>query len=453
MCTPDDVDYFFADEITVREIHYSISKKQFKSYDAFEDWCSNPQNFDCYDWDKPHAEIPLFSLAWFFAYPDYAFPYLLPAHFYILQEICNLFNINIPNIPGKNKYIERYKYYFSLCRAFREFRQLHNLTPIEFCTFIYGFAIRFVERYNYQSPKLPSANNVYIVGGQQESAEYAFDCIKKNLPCVWSNGEMLAPGDIVLMYEMAPKSSIIAIWRCLIKGFDDPFDYFYGKIFLGQPVMIPPIHFKKLRNSKFWGQKGLVRANMQGICGNVCTVDEYEELKMLILEEAPSFDITTLPTPPKYSQYGRTDLISEKDIEEKLLEPLLKDLGYNVKRDFKRQYPIRMGRGIRYYPDYALHATGVYGNEKADFVWEAKYRIANKKQLLEDFGQAKSYALRLSCFGLGLVSLEGIWLAFADNQFSIKSLEHNYFSWESLENPKNIEKVKKLLMLHKKDNQ
>ena len=118
------------------------------------------------------------------------------------------------------------------------------------------------------------------------------------------------------------------------------------------PVIIPPIHFKKLKQSKIWGQKGLVRANMQGICGNICTLEEYEEFKKLIQKENSAFDISMLPNPPKYSQYGRTDLVLERDIEEKLLEPLLTNLGYSVKTDFKRQYPIRMGRGIRYYLFY-----------------------------------------------------------------------------------------------------
>ena len=448
----DGVDYYFSDDSVVSAIKDSISIKKFRSYEEFEECCSDPDNFYGYISDKPQAEIPLFSLAWFLAYPDYAFPYLLPEHFFILQEICDLFGISIPNIPGKNKHFDRYRYYFFLCRTFRDFRRQHNLTPIEFCIFIYGFAIRFVDRNNYNSVELPNANNVYIVGGNQQSAEYAFECAEKGIPCIWSNGEMMSPGDIVLMYEMAPKSSIIAVWRCRIKGFDDPFNYYYGKSILDYPVIIPPIHFKKLKQSKIWGQKGLVRANMQGICGNICTLEEYEEFKKLIQEENSAFDISVLPNPPKYSQYGRTDLVLERDIEEKLLEPLLTNLGYSVKTDFKRQYPIRMGRGIRYYPDYALHATGSNGSEKADFVWEAKYRIPSKKQLFEDFGQVKSYALRLSCFGLGLVSLEGIWLSFADTQFSIKSLESNYFSWENLENPQTIEKLKKLLLSHKKDN-
>ena len=45
------------------------------------------------------------------------------------------------------------------------------------------------------------------------------------------------------------------------------------------------------------------------------------------------------------------------------------------------------------------------------WIWEAKYTIKTHKQLEEDFGQTKSYALRLKSSGLGLVSQEGVWLS------------------------------------------
>jgi hypothetical protein len=70
--------------------------------------------------------------------------------------------------------------------------------------------------------------------------------------------------------------------------------------------------------------------------------------------------------------------------------------------------PVRMGRGERIYPDYALLPRQVRGEESAEFIWEAKYRIPDRKKLINDFYQAKSYALRLGARGLGLVSIEGV---------------------------------------------
>ena len=42
---------------------------------------------------------------------------------------------------------------------------------------------------------------------------------------------------------------------------------------------------------------------------------------------------------------------------------------------------LRMGRNDRVFPDYALFANDRRGEESARFIWEAKYRIANERQL------------------------------------------------------------------------
>lgn len=55
-----------------------------------------------------------------------------------------------------------------------------------------------------------------------------------------------------------------------------------------------------------------------------------------------------------------------------------------------------MGRGIHYYPDYVLHGFGDVGEERADFIFEAKYRISTKKQLIDAFYQAK-----IICYSFG----------------------------------------------------
>ena len=99
-----------------------------------------------------------------------------------------------------------------------------------------------------------------------------------------------------------------------------------------------------------------------------------------------------------------------------------------------------MGRGIRYYPDYALHAKGTRGEERADFIWEAKYRIPTQKQLREDYGQAKSYAIRLQTKGFGLVSIEGIKIWTAASHFDFDKLIS--CSWEELEMPEKMGKLK-----------
>ena len=85
------------------------------------------------------------------------------------------------------------------------------------------------------------------------------------------------------------------------------------------------------------------------------------------------------------------------------------------------------------------------GEEKATFVWEAKFTIHTEKQLTEAFYQAKSYALRLQSNGFGLVSKEGIWLSFAPEDFSLKKLTQ--YTWKDLQDPDCLHKVKTMIQL------
>ena len=131
-------------------------------------------------------------------------------------------------------------------------------------------------------------------------------------------------------------------------------------------------------------------------------------------------------------------LSNERDVEITLLEPLLKRLGFD-ENDWLRQMTLRMGRNDRVFPDYALFANDRRGEENARFIWEAKYRIANERQLKDAFLQAKSYALRLGCDGFGLVALEGVWISTRQDDFKWERLYK--FSWSELKQKENFSRL------------
>ena len=109
-------------------------------------------------------------------------------------------------------------------------------------------------------------------------------------------------------------------------------------------------------------------------------------------------------------------------------------------RNLVEDMPLRMGRGIRYYPDYVIHADTTRGDERGTVICEAKFRIPNKNQLREDFYQAKSYASRLGCQGLILASCEGIWLSFAQDSYNFEKLQ--FIAWDALSHPDTLHTVK-----------
>lgn len=435
-------DFLASIEEPVKELESFSAQFQDKKVSSFEDFYKTIlwKREATVDFRYEQGNMPFYSILSFLVYPEYAFPYLFPCHFYKIDEICQKFNISLPLVPGKTKHLERCNYYFDLCRTFYDFRKQYDLSPIELCVFLYGFAPRFLE--NFIETALPEPNRIYIVGATSEDVENYLSDIHEfsdNEKTCWQGNKEMLPGDIVIIYETTPYCRIGTIWRAISPGFDDPFHHYAGKVIVSYPKRIPYIAFDELVQDTIWGRKGLVKAHMQGVNGKLVSCEEYEALKKMIKSHNKKFNLRELPNPPPYSQYYRGDLQNEKDIEEKLLEPFLEKLGYK-EHEIKRQYPIQMGRGIHYYPDYVLHGFGDVGEERADFIFEAKYRISTKKQLIDAFYQAKSYAIRLATKGFGLVSMEGIWLSSSDEHFDLKKLRH--YSWAELENAESFSNVK-----------
>ena len=160
---------------------------------------------------------------------------------------------------------------------------------------------------------------------------------------------------------------------------------------------------------------------------------------MLAMLEQKHFDISLLPPLPQIATSIDRPMSYERDVEKYLLEPFLKQLGL-AEKDWIRQMPLRMGRGVHYYPDFVIHADTARGDERGTIICEAKFRIPNKNQLREDFYQAKSYASRLGCQGLMLASCEGIWLSFAQDSYNFEKLQ--FIAWDALSHPDTLHTVK-----------
>lgn len=404
-------------------------------YGSFEEFANDMGNL-CFISDMEAKcclrSIPLLSLGLYMAHSEYAFPYLFPQHFYLLQAICREFDIDLPNVPNGN--VARFKYYLEVCRAMYKFRVCHDLSPSEMCAFVYGFALRDVRRMLADCDKSPS--RIFMVHASPADQKKA---LSPGTVSAWQGRENMRIGDLVLMYERAPSSSFASVWKAVSPGFDDPFDLYSGKVFLGEPVEFPRISFAKLASDPVWGGKPEVKAHMQGGSGRVCSVKEYEALKALIHKEDPSFDLGELPTPPSEVSFDFNELEVEHDVEIKLLEPLLINLGFK-KEDWVYQYSVRIGRDNSSRPDYVIGLKEFAGGRAtADLVFEAKYSIPNKKQREKDQGQVLAYAGILSSRIATLVSKEGIWIYKGEDKFDFDKGEE--YTWAELEKPDVIAKL------------
>jgi hypothetical protein len=399
--------------------------------------------FGAHEWEW-YENVDLVSWGLYFACSEFFLPYLfVPWYgdgmtFYALEEICTRFNIALPSLPPKRDQLGKALYYGQLMRAFYEFRQLHNLSPAEMCAFLYDFGLNVIEQ--RESEELPEPSKVWLIKGGKGGKgdlEFVDQATNSTVAYRWGGNLEIRSGDILLMYLLSPRSHIHSIWRALSDGFADPFFHYHDAVAIGSMVKTKPVTFQEMKSDPILGQKGLIRANLQGASGDPFSVEEYDAI--LSIMERKGQDISLLPRLEPLNYPDSAEINNERDVEKFLIEPFLERLGY-TEDDWIRQMSIKMGRGERNYPDYAFGATTKRGEESASMVLEAKYRIGTRKELRDAFYQAKSYALRLQAKRIVLCALDGVWIfEYRRNDFNLEDFVHK--TWNELSHPDTLHEV------------
>lgn len=386
--------------------------------------------------DEISSNIGDLSLGLYDSFPKYFVPFLFRTRFDQFSAICRSFNIPIPPPPGKTQRRDRALYYLALNDALQEFRKRHRLAPAELVAFLYDFAPGVLAA--EQDAELPSPSRVWFtMGGINDNGDFEFlDQADQNSTARWQGNVETRRGDVILMWCVAPRSYLHSIWRALDDGFADPFFYFYNSMRIGRCVRVPPVCFKELLNHPVLSSNKSVRAHFQGAGGKPFPLEDY--LVLLEILKHKGCETSVLPVPPPHAFAFGERLQNERDVEIQLVEPLLAHLGYSG-CDWLRQMPLRMGRGERNYPDYAVEPNPMRGEESASFLIETKYEISTKRQLDDAFIQGKSYALRLQARAFVLAAREGVWLYRQVDGFSAQ--RHMHWTWQAIEHPDRFHEI------------
>lgn len=323
--------------------------------------------------------IPFLSINLYLSFPDSFVPYFFLTSFAKLASLLDFYDIPIPTMPAKNDYEGRCYYYMQINDTLLDFREKIGLSPEEFCAFLYDFAPSQTEEI-----EIPSTfNRIWISGGLpiQKNPEVTY---------YWGNNPSARKGDLMLLYELAPVSAITSIWRLTGDGYADPFFKWNASASVKHLDDFPNITLKELREDFYFSNHPLVRRKMQGVNGYSWSMNDYDNLLRLIL--AKGYDVSTLPKMEALEYKAHPNILLEKDVEEKLLIPLLDRLGLDSETDYIRQLPIHAGRGHRIFPDFAVYYSDKPDDEYAHILIEAKLDIKNEKDLDAAFYQAKSYA-------------------------------------------------------------
>lgn len=369
-------------------------------------------------------------------YYDYVIPYYFVCNYNVVERIANDFDIELPKIPAKKDYKARFFHYGELCKALYKYRMQNDWSQFELLAFLYDFAPKYIGGIDsYIIKDLPEPKSAFFIGGGGDNDDATAEDYPDEICCWQCNPETRA-GDMIVMYLRTPISSITSIWRSCSVGFNDPFFFYYRCTYIGHPVKGKRMGIKQIKKDRVLSKMPIVKGNMQGINGVELKPSDYNYIVDKIKAKVTKLEYEEISIDNDYE--------NEKDVEERIIKPFLKDdLGYNVD-DYVQQLNVPIGNhNNTLIPDFVLLPRIYGGRHIAYAVVEAKKSIKNEKELLEAIDQVSSYALLLSAKHAAVASQEGIWITSEDSRYTDVILS---YKWSELnaDNDKMYE-VKKLI--------
>ncbi|MBR4453496.1 MAG: type I restriction enzyme HsdR N-terminal domain-containing protein [Bacteroidales bacterium] len=342
-------------------------------------------------------------------------PMLLHSRHDLFQRNCEALGIELPFIPRTYNHREYCLYYYDICLAINDFQKKYQLADAETCACIYDFAPMLIEE-KITIADLPKPVNVWLTGADPGDFKTLDGLGKKdnsgNPNFMWACNERTCRGDIVVIYCLRPRSCFHSIWRAKIRGIFNPFDYYHCRTNLCDGIKIPDISLKELKEDEYFSKHPLVRRNLQGINGVELSAKDYAEFLRII--EKKGGDLSVLPKLYEGSAVNFGVVNVEKDVEEKILIPFLRKLGYK-ENDWTRQLSLKAGRNTKAIPDFVFFAQGEKHFENAPMVIEAKYDMSSTIELQKAYAQSLSYARMLQAKLFGICDKERLIIYKIDN--------------------------------------
>lgn len=369
--------------------------------------------------------------------PDLFIPYYFKYNFNVLEKIAQEFDIELIPIPAKKNYEDRLYYYGAICASLLSFREKYDLSPYELCAFLYDFAPKYIGGTDsYIIKNLPEPKGAFFIGGSKDDA---LTLSNQNTVRLWQCNPDTLAGDMIVMYLRSPISAVDSVWRSVSIGFNDPFFYYYRCTYIANPQKINQITQKQLKEDKILKNLPIVRKNMQGINGVELKPSEYNHLMDLSKSNAKRlyFDITD----------NDLEFTNEKDVENKLIKPLISKLDYTDKEYIQQLYIEIGNHNHALIPDFVLLPNAIRGHESAFAIIEAKHKISSQNELNEVKIQSRSYAVQLKAKYSVIASKDRIWVYAENDDFTD---EIYTASWTELNNADTFSALFKLIGRNKK---
>ena len=345
--------------------------------------------------------------------PELFIPYYYRFNFNVLQKISEEFEIELPDIPPKKDYKNRIYYYGEISKTFLAFGKENELSRFELYAFLYDFAPKYLGGTDcYIVKDLPAPRSAYFIGADKNDVSLADNPSEITS---WQCNPDTRVGDMIVMYVRTPISAVQSIWRACSVGFIDPFFYYYRCVYMSHPVKIKSLTLEKMKKDPLIKQLPIVKKNMHGINGVELYPSVYNHLVSITKAKTLLLEYEKTEDDDKYT--------CEKDVENKLIKPLIEKLGYK-EDEYEQQLYIEIGNHNKaLIPDFVLLPDKTHGHVSGFGIIEAKRSISSEKVLKEVFIQARSYARVLSTKYCAVASKEKIWITHRKDDYEATVFE------------------------------
>lgn len=459
----ESVRNFFENAVDEEDIKVVNSSEEEKS--KFYQWylktdvgASDEENFDELPQNIFKGEMSFCTIASWALYsimPTSYIPNFFAFQFNYLSRFAHKYEIDLPAIPNRSSYKDCCMYYVQLNEILWEYAKLNGITdPADVCAFWFGLALPLAqEEIEEERSNLPETpEQAWLLVGNYSEEE------RHMTAGFWQANPMTTRGDVLMFYEKSPAKKMNSIWIAQDDGVADPFFHFYGYTYIGNKIIIPEeqaLTYDDFKSSEYFkvenrGKKGnYVSKNFQDCSGWQISFEDYAEIKRML--EDKGFDTSVMPSlyEPKGVLLERIN--DEADVYEKLVTPLLEEMGWTFGKDFRREVEFAAGHGTTGHkmnkrPDYCLHLSERGKKKYAKVVIEAKYFIKNNAELAETFDQCLTYA----CWGkaqvLVLCDKNTIYVYEQDRNGEFDQQHHRTrYRWEQMKNPEIFKELKRKL--------
>jgi hypothetical protein len=319
------------------------------------------------------------------------------------------------------------------------FANEYKLTPQEMCACLYDFALLLINEDNDEQI-LPQPTNIWLTGGSKFDYEHSLkEPVKES---EWTCNENTKKGDIIVMYCRTPYSCIQSVWRANIDGAYSPFGNWSGRTVITDGIVVPSVKLSELKAHPYFAQLPIVRKNLQGVNGVPLSANDYYELQKLLTEKG--FDTSVLPQLYNPNIELVNNVENEKDVEDKLLIPILLKLGYNT-ADWHRQLAQKAGRNQKAIPDFVFLPKGELHFQNAPMVIEAKYNFQANTEKINAYNQALSYARLMNAQIFGICDKERLIVFRKNNGYFDRYKPAFEKHWENLNDTQTFNLLRKLI--------